>query len=81
VFKNPREDIRSGELIDLAGLKGTRFGDAQVSEKHANFIVNLGNAKCKDVLNLIDFVQNKIYSLYGISLETEIKVVGDLNEK
>lgn len=80
VFKNPREDIFAGKLIDLAGLKGTRVGDASVSEIHANFIINLGKAKASDIVKLMHFIQEKVESLYGIKLETEIKIVGDFNE-
>lgn len=80
VFKNPMTAtaIRSaGELIDLCGLKGARIGDACVSNKHANFIVNLGSAQAKDVLGLIDLVQKKVKEKFEIALEPEIKIVGE----
>jgi len=75
VFKNPRE-IPAGRLIEEAGLKGTRIGDAQVSEKHGNFIVNLGNARAVDVLALIDLVRERVLERTGITLETEVRIVG-----
>ena len=72
IFKNPKENA-AGYLIDKAGLKGLQIGGAKISEKHANFIVNLGNAKSTDVLELIDVIKNKIYQMYKIKLELEIK--------
>ena len=77
IFKNP-ENIAAGYLIDKAGLKGMEIGGARISEKHANFIVNLGNAKCEDVLGLIKIIKNKILKLYGIELELEIKIIGEI---
>jgi UDP-N-acetylmuramate dehydrogenase len=76
IFKNP-EGYVTGKLVEEAGLKGVRYGDAQISEVHGNYIVNLGNAKAKDVLALISLIRDKIYSLKGIVLEPEIKVVGE----
>lgn len=70
VFRNP--DIMSaGKLIDDAGLKGTTYGGAKVSNKHANFIVNYNNATSKDILNLIRIVQKEIKKVYNIELELE----------
>ena len=77
IFKNP-QDVAAGYLIDQAGLKGTRIGGAEISEKHANFIINLGNAKSNDVMKLIKIIKNKIYTLYEIKLELEIKIIGEL---
>ena len=76
IFKNPEENA-AGYLIDKAGLKGLQIGGAKISEKHANFIVNLGNAKSTDVLELIDIIKKKIYQMYKIKLELEIKVLGE----
>ena len=76
IFKNPKENA-AGYLIDKAGLKGLQIGGAKISEKHANFIVNLGNAKSADVLELIDIIKNKIYQMYKIKLELEIKILGE----
>ncbi len=75
VFKNPR-GIPAGRLIEEAGLKGTRIGDAQVSEKHGNFIVNLGKARAGDVLALIELVRQRVREKTGVSLETEVRIVG-----
>jgi len=75
IFKNPREKL-AGELIDLAGLKGKRIGDARVSEKHANFIINLGNAKAEDMMRLIKIIQKKVLGKFGTKLELEIELVG-----
>lgn len=76
VFKNPK-DNHAGKLIEEAGLKGLKSGQAQISEVHANYIVNLGGAKAKDVLNLMATVRDKIYSAKGIVMEPEVKVVGE----
>ncbi|MGI6225456.1 MAG: UDP-N-acetylmuramate dehydrogenase [Peptococcales bacterium] len=75
VFKNPPGDS-AGRLIESVGLKGYQVGDAQISEKHANFIVNHGGAKCSDVLALIEKVQGEVYEKYGIGLEPEIQILG-----
>ena len=71
VFKRP-EGAFPGALIEQAGLKGLRIGGAEISEKHANFIVNRGGASAGDVLRLIDTVQKEVYLQFGITLETEI---------
>ena len=76
VFKNPR-DCPAGRLIEEAGLKGIRIGDAQVSEKHANFIVNRGNATAADILRLVALIQQRVLEKTGRALETEIKIIGD----
>lgn len=75
VFKNPSKDS-AGRVIDLAGLKGAQVGDAQVSDKHANFIVNQGQANAKDVLALIRKVRAAVVRRTGVKLELELKVVG-----
>jgi UDP-N-acetylmuramate dehydrogenase (EC 1.1.1.158) len=75
IFKNPPGDY-AGRLIELAGLKGARVGDAQVSEKHANFIVNLGQATAKDVLMLMDRVRSTVEQRFGVRLEAEVKIWG-----
>jgi UDP-N-acetylmuramate dehydrogenase len=76
VFKNPR-DCPAGRLIEEAGLKGIRIGDAQVSEKHANFIVNRGYATAADILRLVALVQQRVLEKTGRTLETEIKIIGE----
>lgn len=74
VFSNPSGES-AGRLIELAGWKGRKIGNAQVSEKHANFIVNLGNAKSSDVLKLIQEIQKDIMEKYKIELITEIRII------
>ena len=64
-------------LVDAAGLKGARIGDAQVSEKHANFMVNVGHARAADVLALIKKVRAAVKKVSGVKLELELKVVGE----
>lgn len=75
VFRNP-PDKPAGRLIEEAGLKGRRVGDAQVSEQHGNFIVNLNQATAADVLQLIEEVQQEIRKKKSISLETEVVFLG-----
>lgn len=74
VFRNP-PGLSAGWLIDKAGLKGARIGDAQVSEKHANFIVNLGRARAAEVLALVDRIQGAVARIFGLSLTLELEVV------
>jgi UDP-N-acetylmuramate dehydrogenase len=76
MFKNPHEES-AGRLIESAGLKGKTVGDAQVSEKHANFIVNRGRATASDVLKLMDIVKKTVLDSRGIRLEPEIKIIGE----
>ncbi|MBI4950080.1 MAG: UDP-N-acetylmuramate dehydrogenase [Deltaproteobacteria bacterium] len=76
VFRNP-ENKSAGRLIEEAGLKGERSGDAQISEVHANYIVNLGAARAKDVLSLMALIRDRVYSQKGVVLEPEIKVIGE----
>ena len=77
VFKNPIGG-KAGRLIEEVGLKGYSVGDAGVSLKHANFIVNKGNAKAEDVLKVIEHVVREVKYKTGIELETEIIVFGEL---
>lgn len=76
VFKNPLH-APAGKLIEETGLKGTRVGDAQVSEKHANFIVNTGKATARDILDLAARVRERVQQEKGVLLEMEIQVVGE----
>jgi len=76
IFKNPPGDDHAGRLIESAGLKGTRLGDAQISDKHANFIVNRGKATARDVLRLIKLIGRTVEEQTGIALELEIRIVG-----
>lgn len=79
VFVNPVGDS-AGRLIEEAGLKGTRVGGAQISEVHANFIVNTGNATASDVIGLIRTTRDTIKDRYGIELEPEIRFLGSFND-
>lgn len=74
VFKRP-EGYFAGALIEQCGLKGTYVGGAAVSEKHAGFIINKGDATCKDVLDLIALCQEKVKENFGVTLEREIKLI------
>ncbi|MGI9534934.1 MAG: UDP-N-acetylmuramate dehydrogenase [Thermodesulfobacteriota bacterium] len=76
IFKNP-ENIAAGELLEKLGLKGYRIGGAKFSELHANFIVNSGSACASDVINLIQLAKEKAIDEEGITLETEVKILGD----
>jgi len=75
-FKNP-PGLGAGRLIDQAGLKGVRIGDAQVSRRHANFIVNLGRATCDDVLSLMEHIQRRVRHQFGVMLDPEVRLVGE----
>ena len=75
VFRNPAEDIYAGKLIEDLGLKGYSIGDAKISEKHANFIINNGNATGEDIKDLIDLVKNKVKEKYNIDLIVEQRFV------
>jgi UDP-N-acetylmuramate dehydrogenase len=72
-FKNPLEK-HAGELIHKAGLKGYAIGGAKVSDKHANFIVNTGNATAKDVITLMTHVQRKVKDMFNLILEPEVEI-------
>lgn len=75
VFKNPSGHA-AGQLIDRAGLKGFQIGDAQVSHKHANFIINLGKAHASDIEALMAHIQQSVAKMAAIRLETEVVVLG-----
>jgi len=74
IFKNPGKKS-AGELIEKCGLKGKKIGDAQISEKHANFIVNLGKAHSEDVLKLINLIKKEVKKKFGIELKKEIRFI------
>jgi UDP-N-acetylmuramate dehydrogenase len=76
IFKNPPSE-RAGRLIDHLGLKGYRIGGAQISRKHANFIVNRGQASVQEVLALIDYVKCHVLAHTGILLQEEVRIVGE----
>ncbi len=75
IFKNPT-GYYAAKLIEDAGLKGLKIGEAQISEKHANFIVNLGNAKAQDVLDLIQTCKEIVKQKFDVNLELEVKLLG-----
>ena len=80
IFKNPSSKIAAGYLIDKANLKGMRIGDAEISIKHANFIINHGKASSNEVLKLIKIIKNKVKKQFNINLKLEIKLLG-FNDK
>jgi UDP-N-acetylmuramate dehydrogenase len=75
MFKNPPNTF-AARLIEQAGLKGKRIGNAQISEKHANFIVNLGGAKAADIVQLLELARRTVYQNSGIQLELEVRLFG-----
>ena len=75
IFRNPSDD-HAGRLVEAAGLKGQRVGGAQISPRHANFIVNTGNASAADVVGLIELMRWRVYERFGIELEPEIIFAG-----
>jgi UDP-N-acetylmuramate dehydrogenase len=77
VFKNPEGPHSAGWMIDQSGLMGTRVGDAVVSDKHANFILNVGNASAADVRTLAENVRGTVKANYDVDLEYEVRIVGD----
>ena len=76
IFKNPEGDY-AGRLIEEAGCKGMKIGGAEVSDKHANFIVNRGDATCKDVKTLIQLIREKVYQKFKVDLDLEVIDVGE----
>ncbi len=78
-FKNP-ENQKAWKLIKDSGCVGMAVGDAQISEKHCNFFVNKGNAKSKDLEQLINQVQSKVLEKTGINLELELQIIGEKHE-
>lgn len=76
VWKNPPRDA-AGRLVEKVGLKGKRFGGAEISAKHANFIVNRGGATAADILGLMEMTQERVWAQFGVKLEPEIRVIGE----
>ena len=76
VFKRP-PGYYTGKLIQDANLKGCQIGGAQVSPKHAGFIVNTGKATSSDIVNLIRHIQAEVKKLFGVELETEVRIIGE----
>ncbi|RKZ32884.1 UDP-N-acetylenolpyruvoylglucosamine reductase [bacterium] len=77
IFRNP-PGLHAGKLIDDAGLKGKQIGGAKISEKHANFIVNVGGATARDVMSLVGLIRDVVYKKFGVKLELEIKILGNI---
>ncbi len=75
VFRNPGEDTPAGKLIEDAGLKNAHINDAYVSEKHANFIINMGSASSDDIINLINKVKRTVLDTYNIELKLEQEII------
>ena len=75
-FRNPKDNF-AAKLIEDCGLKGYQIGGAQVSEKHANFIINLGNASALDIENIITYIQKVVFEKKNIQLLREIKIIGE----
>jgi len=75
-FRNPEGDF-AARLIEVSGLKGFQIGGAQVSEKHANFIVNVGDCCAQDIESLIEYVKQAVFAQQGVLLQQEVKVIGE----
>ena len=75
MFRNPPGDF-AGRLIEAVGLKGRRMGKAEISMRHANFIVNLGGARAEDVRGLMELAGSEVMKKFGVQLETEVKFLG-----
>ena len=75
-FRNPEGD-HAARLIESSGLKGHCIGGACVSEKHANFIINRGDATAADIESLMEYIQQRVYSHSGVALQAEVQIVGE----
>lgn len=75
IFKNPK-GFFAGELIEKSGLKGKKIGNVKISEKHTNFIINLGNGRASDIKKLITLIKKRVKKFFGITLEEEIQYLG-----
>lgn len=73
-----QEGVITAKLIDECGLKGYKIGGAMISEKHAGFIINTGDATAKDVIELIKYVKDKVYEKFNVKIEEEVKLVGEI---
>ncbi len=76
MFKNPPADF-AGRLIEAAGLKGTRIGNAEISSLHGNFFINHGETKAQDIRNLINLTQKTVFEKFGVALELEVELAGE----
>jgi UDP-N-acetylmuramate dehydrogenase len=79
VFRNPPND-HAARLIEACGLKGRRIGSAMISDKHANFIVNLGGARAADIEGLIELAHRSVREKFGVALEREVRIIGDADQ-
>jgi len=77
IFKRP-EVYFAGKLIEDCGQRGHRIGGAEVSQKHCGFIVNTGDAKAKDILDLIEYIRNTVKMKFGVDMQTEVRIVGEV---
>ena len=80
VFKNPGEGVSAGRMLDQAGAKGLSVGGAVVSERHANFVVNAGEATARDVVALMGKMRHLVKERYGVVLVSEVEFVGEWPE-
>ena len=80
VFKNPMDGF-SAELIDNANLKGKCIGGACISDKHANFIINMGHATALDIESLITYVKDTVTQVHGVDLIEEVRIVGEAKDQ
>ena len=80
MFRNPEGDY-AGRLIEAAGLKGYRIGNAQISSQHANFFINLDKATAADVYSLVQLARQSVSEKFGVDLELEIELIGDWKTK
>jgi UDP-N-acetylmuramate dehydrogenase len=76
VFKNPEHELTAGRMLEACGLRGYRFGGAQISPKHANFIENAGGARSADALELIAEARRRALAQFGVRLEPEVQLLG-----
>ena len=79
VFKNPSHELTAGRMLEACGLKGFAAGGARISPKHANFIENTGGARTEDALALIEEARRRAREQYGVTLETEVVLLGDIS--
>lgn len=81
IFKNPNSKFAAGYLIEKVGLKGHRVGNAEISDHHANFFINHGNATSNDIIKLIKIAKEKVLNQFNINLELEVKLIGFSNKE
>ena len=72
------EGFITAKLIDECGLKGYSIGGAQISKKHAGFIINTGNATAQDIIDLIEYTKKKVFEKFGVTIEEEVEIIGKM---